>query len=99
MEGRFGTVLVDGFIEATWKIVRDDWTATLRVEPVAPLKRGDMDAVAEEGKRLLTFTDPDASHTVNVAQATKYAAGSRSTRSRTTGKSGATLQSARKKGA
>ena len=99
MEGRFGTVLVDGFIEATWKIVREAGTATLRVESVAPLTRRDMDAVAEEGERLLTFTDPDASHTVSVAQATKSASSSRRTRSRTTGKSGETLESVRKKGA
>ena len=99
MEGRFGTVLVDGFIGATWKIVRDEGTATLRVESVAPLKRRDMDAVAEEGERLLAFSDPDASHTVSVAQATKSTAGPRSTRSRTPGTSGATLKSVRKKGA
>ena len=99
MEGRFGTVLVDGFIGATWKIVRDEGTATLRVESVAPLTRRDMDAVAEEGERLLAFTDPDASHTVSVAQATKSTAGPRRTRSRTPGTSGATLKSVRKKGA
>src|SRR6266508_1340134 len=37
MEGRFGTVLVDGFIGATWKIARDRGTATLRIETVVPL--------------------------------------------------------------
>jgi hypothetical protein len=99
MEGRFGTVLVDGFVAATWKIVRDDGTATLRVESVAPLKRLDMDAVAAEGERLLAFTDPDTSHTVSVAQATKSAAGPRRTRSRTPGDSGDRLEIVRKKGA
>ncbi|MDP9282297.1 MAG: winged helix DNA-binding domain-containing protein, partial [Chloroflexota bacterium] len=98
MEGRFGTVLIDGFIGATWKIIRDDGTAILRIETVAPLGRKDMDAVAVEGERLLTFTDPDASHTVSVAKATKSTAGSGRTRSRTTGKSGEALETVRKKG-
>jgi hypothetical protein len=98
MEGRFGTVLVDGFIGATWKIIRDDGSATLRIESVAPLGRKDMDAVAAEGERLLTFTDPDASHTVSVAKATKSPMGSSRTRSRATGSPGQTLETVRKKG-
>ena len=71
IEGTFGTVLVDGFIAAIWKISRKDGAATLLIEPVVPLARRDMDAVAAEGERLLAFTDPDASHGVSVAQATK----------------------------
>lgn len=71
MEGRFGSVLIDGFVGATWKTTRKDGEALLRVESVAPLGRRDMDAVAAEGERLLAFTDPDASHVVSVAQATK----------------------------
>jgi hypothetical protein len=99
IEGTFGTVLVDGFIGAIWKISRKKREALLRIESVVPLGRRNMDAVAAEGERLLTFTDPDASHTVSVAQGTKSAAGPRRTRSRTTGTSGATLESVKKKGA
>jgi hypothetical protein len=65
--GNFGTVLVDGFIGAIWKITRTRGDALLRVEPVAPLGRRDRDAVAAEGERLLAFTDPDASRVVSVA--------------------------------
>jgi hypothetical protein len=97
MEGRFGTVLVDGFIGATWKIIRAGGTATLRIEPVMPLGRRDMDAVAAEGERLLTFTDREVSHLVSVVQATKSAPGSGRTRSRVMAKSGDTLESVRKK--
>jgi hypothetical protein len=66
--GNFGTVLVDGFIGSIWKIVRNGGTATLLIEPVAPLGRRDIDAVAVEGERLLAFTDPEASHDVSVAR-------------------------------
>lgn len=97
MEGRFGTVLVDGFIGATWKIIRDGGTATLRIEPVTPLGRRDMDAVAVEGERLLTFTDREASHQVSVVQATKSARGAARRGSRVMTKSGDTLESVRKK--
>jgi hypothetical protein len=58
--GTFGTVLVDGFIGAIWKIRRKGAVATLRVEPVVPLTKQDRTAVAEEGARLLAFTDADA---------------------------------------
>ena len=79
IQGTFGMVLVDGFIGAIWKISRKDGDAMLRVEPVIPLGRRDIDAVAAEGERLLAFTDPDASRTVNVAHATKSAATARRT--------------------
>ena len=80
IEGNFGTVLVDGFIGAIWKISRKDGEALLHVESVAPLRRRDMDAVAAEGERLLAFTDPEATRVVSVAHATKSSAPSRRTR-------------------
>ena len=64
----------------------------LRIESVVPLGRRDMDAVAAEGERLLAFTDPDASHELSVAQATKSAAGSSRTRRAGTVGSGDTLE-------
>jgi hypothetical protein len=97
IEGNFGTVLVDGFIGALWKVVRKGGIATLQIESVAPLGRRDMDAVAMEGERLLAFTDPESSHVVSVAQATKSTAGSSRIRSGATGKSGETLEIVMKK--
>jgi hypothetical protein len=79
IHGTFGTVLVDGFIAAIWKIRRSGHEALLRIESTAPLGRRDMDAVAAEGERLLAFTDPDASRAVSVANATKSSATSRRT--------------------
>ena len=96
IEGNFGTVLVDGFIGAIWKIVRKGGTATLLIEPVAPLARRDMDEVEPEGERLLAFTDPESSHVVNVAQATKSAPRSGRSGGRTTRKSGGTLEITKK---
>lgn len=74
IEGNFGTMLIDGFIGAIWKISRKGGEALLRIEPVVPLAKRDRDAVRTEGERLLAFTDPEASHDVSVAQATKSTA-------------------------
>ena len=97
IEGNFGTVLVDGFIGAIWKIVRKGDAATLQIEPVSAVGPKDMDAVAAEGERLLAFTDPGSAHVVNVAQATKSAARSSRTGSGVAEKSGDTLETATKK--
>ena len=54
--GTGGTVLVDGFWQATWKITRPrGGAAILRIEPFARLPRGQAEAVAAEGARLLAF--------------------------------------------
>lgn len=97
MIGRFGTVLVDGFIAATWKTTRIDGKVRLRVESVAPLAKRDKDAVAAEGERLLAFTDPEASHEVSVVQATKSTRVPVRTRTRAIRKPGVTLGRVRKK--
>ena len=91
--GTFGTVLVDGFVGAIWKMSRRDGKAQLRIESAVPLGRRDMDAVAEEGARLIAFTDPDAQGTVSVAHATKSTARA----GRTRGRAGDTLESVTKK--
>jgi DNA glycosylase AlkZ-like len=56
----WGSVLVDGFGSARWKMERDRETATLLVEPFGKLPRAARAEVAEEGARLLTFLAPDA---------------------------------------
>ena len=54
------SVLIDGFVGARWKIVREGTGATLIVEPFAPLTATDRTAVADEGERLLALVAPDA---------------------------------------
>ena len=62
--GRFiGTLLVDGFYRANWKIEERDAVATLtidRLRRVATDPPGAVEAVEEEGMGLLAFTSPDA---------------------------------------
>lgn len=53
-----GTVLVDGFLAATWGQEVEASAATLTVEPLRPLSRRDSSAVAAEGRRLLRWTAP-----------------------------------------
>jgi hypothetical protein len=55
-----GSVLVDGFLHAGWRIQRDGDRATLFVRPFRPLPEADRAAVADEGTRLLEFSAGDA---------------------------------------
>jgi hypothetical protein len=69
--GTRGTVLVDGFWQATWRITRGREggadAALLWVEPFTPLGPRQAAAVAEEGARLLGFAASDAAtHDVRV---------------------------------
>ena len=49
-----GTLLVDGFWQANWKIVK----GTLEIQPFIRLTAADMAAIAAEGERLLGFAAP-----------------------------------------
>ena len=60
---RGGSVLVDGFIRAGWRVERQKGAsgrATLVVVPVVALTRPDEMAVADEAERLLAFLAADA---------------------------------------
>jgi hypothetical protein len=51
-------LLIDGFVQAAWHLKQDRRSATLIVEPLAPLP--DPPAVEEEAARLLGFLAPEA---------------------------------------
>jgi hypothetical protein len=65
-----GSVLVDGFLRATWRIEQPDAgeTAVLSVDHVDPLTKQATDAITAEGYRMLRFIAADAStHDVRIA--------------------------------
>jgi Winged helix DNA-binding domain len=64
-----GTVLVDGFLAATWAQEIKRAAATLIIEPLRPLSQRETRAVAAEGRRLLHWSAPriaSSSRTVTV---------------------------------
>jgi hypothetical protein len=65
------TVLIDGFVHATWRLASDRGTATLTVNPLGRLSKTDRAIVAEEGARLLAFAAPDAAHDVRFGYRTR----------------------------
>jgi hypothetical protein len=57
--GTAGTVLVDGFYAAAWKITRHEGAATLRIAPFATVTKTHAARLRDEGARLLAFVAPD----------------------------------------
>ena len=55
-----GTLLVDGFVQATWMVKRQGDAATLTIEPLRRLTVADRNAVVAEGERLLDFAASEA---------------------------------------
>ena len=56
--GTGGTLLVDGFWQADWKIVSDKTRSVLEVRPFIELSQAERDAVAAEGELLVGFAGP-----------------------------------------
>jgi hypothetical protein len=54
------TFLVDGFVRGTWKTEGSRGRGDLEIKPFEPLTREDRDALAEEGERLIRFTDAES---------------------------------------
>ncbi|MEV0136772.1 winged helix DNA-binding domain-containing protein [Dactylosporangium sp. NPDC050688] len=63
------SVLVDGFVAATWKLATNRDTATLTVRPFRRLTAAEHEQLDDEGARLLTFLSPNTTdHDVVVRQ-------------------------------
>jgi Winged helix DNA-binding domain len=56
----FGSVLIDGFVGATWTVARAARGATLRIALLSRLPKRDRLALEAEGARLLAFIAADA---------------------------------------
>jgi hypothetical protein len=64
-----GTLLVDGFVQGTWKLTTARRSSTLAIDPLRPLARRDLAAVRREGERLLGFAAAEgAAHELLVAE-------------------------------
>ena len=59
-----GTVLVDGYVRATWRTVLDGATETLTVRPLRRLRRAQQAEIEREALALLEFASVDARHQV-----------------------------------
>ncbi len=55
-----GSVLVDGFVGAGWRVERHAGRASLLIMPARPLAPADREAVEAEGERLLAFLASEA---------------------------------------
>jgi hypothetical protein len=72
--GSFGTILIDGFVRGTWKLLRQRRATALLITPLKRLAKRETAAVADEGARLLAFAAVDAeSHDVRFAAPTTSA--------------------------
>ncbi|MFE7483580.1 winged helix DNA-binding domain-containing protein [Streptomyces sp. NPDC057552] len=60
----YGTVLVDGFFEAVWRVEREDETAILTVQPLRTLRRGERTEITEEAGRMLSVMTDATSYDV-----------------------------------
>jgi len=66
--GKVGSLLLDGFVRASWKVLRGRGTATLLIRPLKRLTRSDTDAATGEGARLLTFlVGNQADHDIRIS--------------------------------
>jgi hypothetical protein len=64
-----GTVLVDGFVQAGWKVQQARGTATLAVTPYGKMNKKTEAALRREGERLLAFAAPGAAERAVVLSA------------------------------
>ncbi|OWA25843.1 winged helix DNA-binding domain-containing protein [Streptomyces sp. CS057] len=60
----YGSVLVDGFFDAVWRVERDGGTAILTVQPLRDLVRDERAEITEEAARMLTAMTDATDHDV-----------------------------------
>ncbi|QFU87018.1 winged helix DNA-binding domain-containing protein [Amycolatopsis sp. YIM 10] len=55
--------LIDGRVAGTWRIAKEKNVAVLVIEPFADMSTKDRHELADEGRRLLAFAEPEAERT------------------------------------
>ena len=55
-----GSLLVDGFVSALWRLTVSGGVATLRIETYAGVPKREHGAIEAEGERLIAFLAPEA---------------------------------------
>ncbi len=64
-----GSVLVDGFVRASWKPIKEKTGTALLITPFdEPIRRQDQTPVTEEGLRLLALLAPGEKHRVEFGE-------------------------------
>jgi hypothetical protein len=53
------TILIDGYVAGTWKLIRERKKTVLSIDPFYTLSQKDADALMIEGARLLHFATPE----------------------------------------
>jgi hypothetical protein len=66
-----GTLLIDGFWQADWKIIKGQRETVLQIEPFVSLTAADRDAIAAEGERLLDVAGPASGRDVRFARSVR----------------------------
>ena len=62
-----GTVLIDGFVRATWKVETEKESTTVKVALLEKQPRGTLQAIENEGRALARFVaDGDTDHRVEI---------------------------------
>ncbi len=63
------TLLIDGFVGGVWKVEKAKGTATLTIEPFAPLTPSQRRDLTDEAEQLVRFVEPDAkAHQVQLSE-------------------------------
>jgi hypothetical protein len=60
------TFLIDGEVRGFWKVVKEEDRRVLDIEVDQPLTKAEKGDLEAEGRRLLTFLEPEAEHDVRL---------------------------------
>lgn len=60
----YGSVLIDGFFDAVWRVERERGTAILTVQPLRSLVRAERAEITEEAARMLTVMTDATDHDI-----------------------------------